>query len=235
MNYRNPQLIEQLAGEYVLGTLTGLARARFQRLMRERADIREAVWRWESRLGPLAVSIEPLTPPSTAWAEIERRLWHDTTNTNNTNSGGLWNSLGLWRSWSALASAALVAMLLLFVPATPLPTGPDHVGLIGEGSKPLWLISANLETGELDARAVNASAAAVDKDFELWMLPESGSPVSMGLLPVSGGTVSRSLPAGLLALLKQSKGLAVSIEPAGGSPTGAPTGPVIHTASFVAL
>ena len=82
---------------------------------------------------------------------------------------------------------------------------------------------------------MNAVAADVDKAFELWMLPESGQPVSMGLLPVSGGSVSRALPAGLLALLKQSKGIAVSIEPAGGSPTGLPTGPVVHTARIVAL
>ncbi|MFT6888245.1 MAG: anti-sigma-K factor RskA [Halioglobus sp.] len=39
MNYRDPALIEQLASEYVLGTLTSQARARFQRLARERADI----------------------------------------------------------------------------------------------------------------------------------------------------------------------------------------------------
>jgi anti-sigma-K factor RskA len=221
--------IEQLASEYVLGTLTGRARARFQRLTRERSDIREAVWRWESRLGVLSAATPELTPPGSAWTAIEKRLWPDTP------SGGLWNSLGLWRSWSALASAAAIAMVLLLAPAVPLPQGPDHVGVIGEGSEPLWLISANLKTGELDARAVNAEAAEVDKVFELWMLPASGSPVSIGLLPVSGGSITKALPAGLLALLKQSKGLAVSIEPAGGSPTGLPTGPVIYTANILAL
>ena len=54
MNYRDPQLIDQLAGEYVLGTLTGAPRARFERLLRERADVRSAVWRWESYLGGLS-------------------------------------------------------------------------------------------------------------------------------------------------------------------------------------
>jgi len=52
---------------------------------------------------------------------------------------------------------------------------------------------------------------------------------------VGGESVTRSLPAGLRALLRQSKGIAVSIEPAGGSPTGAPTGPVVHTARVVSL
>tara|TARA_R110002110_G_C13470525_1_gene720931 strand:+ start:43628 stop:44317 length:690 start_codon:yes stop_codon:yes gene_type:complete len=229
MRYDDPALIEQLAGEYVLGTLTGLARSRFQRLARERKDVRDAVWRWESRLGCLSSAAAPITPPPAAWAAIEQRLWPDKV------KSGLWNSLGLWRSWSVLASAALIAVTLWLVPAAPLPQGPNYVGVIGQGSDPLWLISANLDTGELDARAVNAEAAEVDKVFELWMLPTSGSPVSIGLLPVSGGSVSKVLPPGLVALLKQSRGLAVSIEPIGGSPTGLPTGPVIHTANIVEL
>jgi len=57
----------------------------------------------------------------------------------------------------------------------------------------------------------------------------------MGLLPVSGNSVNRALPAGLRALLKRSKGIAVSIEPPGGSPTGVPTGPVVHTARIISL
>lgn len=229
MNYRDPELIDQLAVEYVLGTLTGAARIRFSQLARSRADFREAQWRWEARLGLLSAAIEPVEPPAESWSAIERRLWPESARAS------WWNSLGLWRSWSALASLAFVAVLLTLMPVTPLPPGPDHVGVIGEGSSPLWLISANLETGELDARAVNAEAIELDRVYELWMLPASGSPVSMGLLPVSGGSASRSLPPALLALLKESKGLAVSIEPPGGSPTGLPTGPVIHTANILAL
>ena len=230
MNYRDPVLIELLAGEYVLGTLTGKARARFLRLLRIRTDVRDAVWRWESRLGILSAATMSVPPPSSSWAVIERRLWPDTAKV------GPWNSLGLWRAWSALASVAVIVMVMSLAPPAPqLPPEPNYVGVIGEGSKPLWLISANLETGELDARAVNAQAAEVDKVFELWMLPTSGKPVSIGLLPVSGGKLTRVLPPGLLALLKQSKGLAVSIEPEGGSPTGLPTGPVIHTANIIEL
>ncbi len=227
MNYRNPDLINQLAGEYVLGTLKGAARARFERLLRERSDIRSAVWRWEAHLGGVGAALEPVPPPAGVWAAIERRVWPSKKN-------GWWHSLRLWRSWSAVTSAVVVALLLMFMPLSA-PPGPDHVGVIGEGSEPLWLISANLETGELSARAVNAVAADVDQVFELWMLPESGSPVSMGLLPVSGNSVNRALPAGLRALLKRSKGIAVSIEPPGGSPTGVPTGPVVHTARIISL
>ncbi|MFK8050629.1 MAG: anti-sigma factor [Halioglobus sp.] len=227
MKYDNPELIEALASEYVLGTMVGAARHRFETLQRERSDIREAVWRWESRLGALCAATQPLQPPGKSWRAIENRIWPQA-------KSGVWHSLGFWRSWSALTSALALAVIFMVVPVTQ-RSGPDHIGLIGEASAPLWLISANLQTGEVSARAVNAEAADVDKVFELWMLPVSGNPISMGLLPVSGESTQRSLPAGLLALLKQSKGLAVSIEPAGGSPTGVPTGPVVHTTNILAL
>ena len=172
MNYNNPELIEQLAGEYVLGTLTGPARKRFETLQRERANIRSAVWRWESRLGALCGVAEPIEPPRKNWHAIESRLWPE------SRGEGLWHSLGFWRSWSALTSALALAIVLLVTPSTPPSGGPDHVGLIGDASSPLWLISANLDTGEIAARAVNAEAADIDKVFELWMLPVSGNPVS---------------------------------------------------------
>ncbi|WP_422372390.1 anti-sigma factor domain-containing protein [Hoeflea sp.] len=61
--------------------------------------------------------------------------------------------------------------------------------------------------------------------LELWLVPGEGAPVSLGLVPGDGGqlvldeSIRNRLSAGAL--------LAVSIEPVGGSPTGAPTGPVV--------
>jgi len=51
-------------------------------------------------------------------------------------------------------------------------------------------------------------------------------------LPVNGDSITLDLPAGLSALLKESGGLAISIEPLGGSPTGLPTGEVIQTTNI---
>ena len=99
----------------------------------------------------------------------------------------------------------------------------------------MWVITANPATGTIRARAVNAQAAAVDQAYELWMLPADGPPRSLGLLPVSGGEARHEIPPALLALLGNAQGLAVSLEPAGGSPTGQPTGPVLYQAPIVEL
>ena len=70
--------------------------------------------------------------------------------------------------------------------------------------------------------------------FELWILPSDKSkPISLGLLPQQGKKTVK-VPAQLLALL-QTSGLAVSLEPIGGSPTGQPTGAVLYQGKLVQI
>jgi anti-sigma-K factor RskA len=66
-----------------------------------------------------------------------------------------------------------------------------------------------------------------DRVLELWSVPPEGAPRSLGLISASGSTVLKRerLPATLLK--GGTAALAVSVEPPGGSPTGAPTGPVV--------
>lgn len=67
------------------------------------------------------------------------------------------------------------------------------------------------------------------------MLPGNGAkPVSLGLLPASG-EAGESLSAIMVSVLKLARGLAVSIEPKGGSPTSLPTGPVVYTAPIASI
>ena len=66
--------VEYLAAEYVLGTLHGPARRRFDRLIADRADVRFAVWRWERHLNGFALNLEPRQPPRRVWKNIGRRI-----------------------------------------------------------------------------------------------------------------------------------------------------------------
>jgi anti-sigma-K factor RskA len=63
---------------------------------------------------------------------------------------------------------------------------------------------------------------ALNKALELWAVPAKGAPRSLGLVsPQQATTVLRA------HLLKDTAAFAVSVEPPGGSPTGAPTGPIV--------
>jgi len=74
MRYLKPELLDQLAGAYVLGTLPVRARRRFARLMKTHAAIAQAVHAWEQRLTPLASTVPPVTPPAHVWKAIHARI-----------------------------------------------------------------------------------------------------------------------------------------------------------------
>jgi len=85
------------------------------------------------------------------------------------------------------------------------------------------------ETGQLFVdRALGAPATG--RDLELWLIAGEAAPVSLGVLPAARTarvTLPQTLRTGLPGAV-----LAVSDEPAGGSPTGAPTGDVLALAEL---
>lgn len=227
MNYLHPELIDNLASEYVTGTLRGSARRRFERLMAEHYWVRAAVWQWESQLLPLTAAIQSVQPAPQVWQQIKAQI-------GARHPVKPKRSSFLWPVWGAITSLLAIGLAVLLA-IQPTSDGVDVVAVFDDSSSvPLWAISADLDSGRITARALNATAAEVDQVFELWMLPADGdAPRSLGVLPVSGGQSQSRIPAGLAALLKANAGLAISIEPVGGSPTGVPTGPVIHQAQWV--
>ena len=69
-------------------------------------------------------------------------------------------------------------------------------------------------------------------NHELWFIVEGGRPRSLGVMPASG-RMHAQLAAEIAAALRQGTVLAISVEPAGGSPTGQPTGPVIASGALL--
>src|SRR4051794_29970443 len=74
MNYDRPELQQRLASEYVLGTLHGSARKRFQRLLAKDPKLREAVSFWESELVPMASALSVPAPAGRVWESIAARV-----------------------------------------------------------------------------------------------------------------------------------------------------------------
>ena len=74
MNYDRPELLDRLAAEYVLGTMSARVRRRFQAIVRAVPRAADAVAAWERRLSPLAQSVPPVEPAAATWAQIERRI-----------------------------------------------------------------------------------------------------------------------------------------------------------------
>jgi anti-sigma-K factor RskA len=241
MKYRNkPELQDRLAAEYVLGTLRGRARSRFQTWLRDDARLRRAVAEWETRLAPLAGGVAEVPPPRRVWRAIEARVGPGAAQQRS----GFWESLAFWRGWGLIATgcaAALVGALALQqpqvvevpriveVPATTMQ--PSYVATLyatQAGEKLVFVAYAGRDSDELWVKKVALGDAPPEHDYELWGLPArvGEQPRSLGMLPKDDkGTIKLAAAAG--ESLKDFPALVISIEPAGGSKTGLPTGPVV--------
>ena len=220
MKHDQPELIEALASEYVLGTLRGAARRRFERWMTSEWHIASRVRAWEARLMPLALRLAPLAPSAEVWPQIEARL----------------RTPVRARRPALRALAAVLALAALFVAVyvawqvTQPPTLQNIATLTTAQGTPVWSIELDAARARLRAVALAGAAAQEGHSFELWALPAAqGVPVSLGLLP-DAGEIERTLSAAQRGALASAAKIAVSLEPPGGSPTGAPTGPVLYVA-----
>jgi anti-sigma-K factor RskA len=235
MNLMRPELLDRLAAEYVLGTLRGLARKRFEREMAEQGVVRVHVREWEERLGQLAAAVPEIEPPRRVWRAIEARIAAERSHRVAAAPGPEARGSGWWKRF-ALAMSTVAAALVVYIGVAPSPIsepGRSYVVVLAGGNlKPVMLAEADPKTGTLSVRVLASQQIAADRSLELWGLPKDGKPRPYGLLPASGVvTLKPGRP--LEAMLADVAALAVSLEPQGGSPTGQPTGPVLFTGDLV--
>lgn len=231
MDYARPERADALAAQYVAGTLRGRARRRFEALLGAHASLRTAVQRWQDRLMPLTTVLPPQAPPPRVWRGIERALWPAST-APATPAGSWWQRIAFWRFASGAASTAALALALLV--AMPGPQAPPIVVVLqgtGDAAQPggSFVASFSGDGRSLVTRPLQPVALQSNRVFELWAVPPQGAPRSLGLISASGVSIIArdKLPPQVLDRGRTSA-LAVSIEPPGGSPTGAPTGPVVY-------
>jgi len=213
-----------LAAEYVLGTLSGGARRRFETWMLESPRVRRQVWYWERRFQPLNSAIAERRPPPAVWRRIHARVRRP-----RAAASAWW-----WPMGSVLAASLLVALVMLW--PSP-PVSQQFVGVVQNSqAEPLWVLRTLTDDGRRRLSLQGVNVEAVDgKDFELWLLPRSGAAISVGLLPAGDGQRTAPLSERQLEVLRRSRALAVSLEPAGGSPSGQPTGPVLYQVRMITL
>jgi anti-sigma-K factor RskA len=233
-SYKNPQLRDHLAAEYVLGTLRGRARERFDALLRYDYDLRRIVAAWEARLSPLAAAAGEIAPPAHVWQSIARR-------TSGPASADGRAGLSFWRGL-AVTSTAFALLLATFIGMTPRPEPPMAMVAVMNDDKgqPALVVSwppmKEMRDPHIRVKVVQQHPEmAPGTAWEMWMLPGGkAAPVSMGLIGIDRDQVMKIKPA-LARKMGDAWGIAMSVEPAGGSPTGVPTGPVIFKGQCVKI
>jgi anti-sigma-K factor RskA len=224
--------IDVVAGEFVLGTLDAGERAVVAARRQREGALDDAIEAWEHRLGPLVETVPSVAPAAGLLPRIEARIDARATASDATaRVVTLERRARRWRG-IAFAASALAACLLVAIGVReftrPQPAGVYTAVFQKDDASPAFLLTVNLDTRTLSVRAV-AAQPQPGKSYQLWIASDrlGAAPQSLGLIEAKDEPVSRALAAYDRAVVETAT-FGISLEPAGGSPTGRPTGPAFH-------
>ena len=260
MNLINkPELLDRLASSYALGTLRGGARRRFETLAREHPTLRAAALVWQTRLSGMNELQGQQMPSPLVWTRIENlvradeqaqgmKALREAASAQSTPPQGIqgwWRGLSLWRGVAAAGALASVVAVVAGLNVRDQMGGEirrlqaqllatpqiEYVAVLADDkSTASMLVTFDPKNRKLVLQRVGAYQEAGDRSLQLWALPPSGGPRSLGVLgsdkllqlTATDGDV-RAVPT-----------LAISLEPKGGVPSaGGPTGPVLFTGALI--
>jgi anti-sigma-K factor RskA len=226
VNYNRGDLLDRLASEYVLGTLHGAARRRFERVLVESAAARSAVHGWEQRFASLAASVPPVVPPLRVWTATEARIASTAASVavGRGSHRSWWSSF--WKPALGFAfGAALTVALVQLMPGAfvsldelaqreqALPQ--SYVGLLlDREGLPTLLISSTRHGTRVTVKSLRPITVPAGKVAQIWALPKDGAAFPLGIaVPAKPpGSTSFEMSATSEKLLSNVTRLAVSFE-----------------------
>lgn len=234
--------IHALAGEYVLGTLPLAERMHVESRLPDDAALRAAVEAWEERLHPLVALAPPAEPSRTLWQRIEKSVARMPASTaaaalpaarpgRPAPQVGWWHSLRLWRGLAGSGFAAAAVLAAVLVTRTFSPSVPQYMVVLvaPQDKSPGWVVQtgnrpAGGTSGQLSLIPLGNTPVPEGRSLQFWTKGNSWrGPVSLGL--VTPGRAIR-VPISQLPPLESDQLFELTLEPAAGSPTDRPTGPI---------
>lgn len=185
--YQHPNAVDQLAAAYVMGTLHGPARRRFEAVMLWNPALTGAVTDWTQRMAPLLTALPPMAPGAELWPRIAQRA-------------GLvppaLDRLPWWRRLLAPVPAGALAMGLLVGLVVPqvwqaqiesqqesqLPQ--SYVGVLANGQGKPGMIVSSLRRGRVvELKQIAPYSLAAGRVLHLWRVDKEGKATSLGPIP----------------------------------------------------
>ena len=251
---QNSSLIEQLAASYALGTLRGGARRRFEALARTHAEVRAQALIWQGRMASVAELQPQVAPSPVVWKRIENLVKADkeakamqAARTPLARDKGWWGSLNLWRGLSIMgvgvaAVALMVGINLNSINAklggevqeltARLSATPEiqYVAVLADDKAAAsMLVTFDPKSKKLTLKRVGGFQESPDKSLQLWALPQTGSPKSLGVM--GGEAVVKLTATGNEVNVPT---LAITLEEKGGVPADSgPKGPLLFKGALI--
>ena len=234
MKLENPQLRQLLAGEYALGALHGRARKRFERLMRADAALRRLVEEWQEDLAPLAQETLAVAPAPHVLEAIERRIDGDMPIARE----GFWNRLSFWRVFgvgSAAAALVLAVITTLLVLRPPDALSPSYVAVLqNQAGQPALVVTGYRSPFRLKTEPLVLPAPAKGQALQIWAIEKETGNVRPLATAKPDSPAQVILNAEAWQLVRSAQSLAVSVEPAGTTPT-SPSTALLYSGACINL
>ena len=257
---QHPELIDRLAASYALGTLRGGARRRFESLAREYVPVRLAALSWQARLASLSELQATSEPGPAVWTRIDnlvrgekearaiqlaRKAGGREAAPISAGPTGWLRSLGLWRSVAAAGALATVVVVVTGLNLREQMSGEinqlqaqllaapqiEYIAVLSDDKQAAsMLVTFDAKNRKLLLQRVGGFQEPGDRSLQLWALPPSGGPKSLGVL----GSEQLLRLTAAQADVREVPTLAISLEPKGGVPgVGGPTGPVLFKGALI--
>ena len=250
-----PQHLQALAAEFALGLLSATEAEQASERAAIDADFSAEVERWRRHFSGFDRTTPMATLPPDLWSRIEAKLADSSiaddapsletsrsrelrdagrlpvssgeaaADSRRRMAGWVWNSLGFWRIGGLVATAAAIIITMgLGSQLQQARSAPVLVAILQTPDNQTAAVINAFADGRTELVPLTTFTVPAGKVLEVWTLwDRQVGPRSVGLLQAMASSRLKldNLPLGANQLFE------ITLEPAGGSPIGRPTGPIL--------
>lgn len=218
--YRHSETVDRLAAAYVLGSLHGRARRRFEQVMAAHPALTRAVVYWQEKLHPLDLALPDMAAGTAVWERIATRSFGAAREAAPKLSW--WRRLVSPVPAGALALGLLVGgvvpRMLLAPPQSETQLPESYVGVLATADGRTGMIVSSLRREKVvDLKRITAVPVPAGQTLYLWTLDDDGVVRPVGAVP-EGAFVSVKLAADSETTFRKARELALSHEAIGTQP-----------------
>ena len=260
--YLNKEVIEHLASQYVLGTLTPKTRQRVEALSLNNCALVDRIDYWQNRLVNLDKQTPVLPASELSWQNIADKLdiplesatknqqESDNVTKDTLQLNGVFLQfiaelkIGLaswftprYRLASGFSILAFALFALFFNPLADKADPLSYVAVLTEQSGQAHLVASTYgDSKKLVVNIINSPKISKQESLELWVISKTDAQArSLGLIPLDNPLIEQQLTTAQWRLIKDSESLIVTIEEAGGSAIGEPSEIIVSRGLCVRL
>jgi len=231
---------DELAGQYVLGTLTAQERSDFEQRLENSSALQKAVNQWQQHFLSITDHLEPVDAPQSLSARIERSVDEleksvkPERSLSSDSKPSFWESLFLWRGMSMACLVLALIFGLKLQTTQPILGEPTYIAVLvqPENKTPGWVIQTS-QANKIQLVPLGAVEIPEGKALQFWTKADDwDAPISLGLVK-SGETLN--LDVNNLPPLSENQLFELTLELETGSPTGKPTGPITSIGRGVSI